>query len=162
MTYNEGFAMAWLRFFWTQLCSHARVGGLACLSMVLVAGCSLTPSDQDISRALMGNDPLNNRVYQMRNIQRINGYERPDGYVIEYSAELHIIENPMAYFQHLSSTDQSGLGALAALGMATQGLARWGLITSAVLSSAQPGQVVPVNGSLLMIKSEQGWIPKPE
>lgn len=134
----------------------------AFLAILLLSGCGFSPSESEIERALTRGDPLIGKVYQIRNIHRSNGYERSNGYVVEFEAEIHILENPTEYLGHLAKSDQTGVGAVAALGLATVGLTKWGLITAAALSTAKKGDVVPFSGSVIMIKSEQGWILRPD
>lgn len=132
------------------------------LSSFLLFGCGFSPSDSEVAQALNRGDPLIGKVYLIRNIHRINGYERPEGYVIEYSAEINLLENPAEYFGRLAKEDQTGIGALTAFGQATGGLARWGLVTGAAISAAKKGDVVPFSGTITMIKSERGWILRPD
>lgn len=132
------------------------------LTILLLSGCGFSPSDSEVERALTQGDPLIGKVYLIRNIRRINGYERPEGYVIEYGADVQMLTDPVKYFGSLSKADQSGIGALVALGQATDGLARWGLLTAAAISAAKKGDVIPFSGTLTMIKSERGWILRPD
>ena len=37
----------------------------------------------------------------------------------------------------------------------------WGLVTAATISAAKKGDIVPISGTITMIKSEQGWIARP-
>lgn len=127
----------------------------------LLTGCGLSPSDSELERALVQNDPLIGKVYQVRNIHRNNGYERSNVYVVEFAAEIHVLENPTEYLGRLAQADRVGVGAFAAFGLAAGGLSKWGLVTAAALSAAKKGDVVPFSGSVTMIKSEQGWILRP-
>ena len=142
-------------------CDFARWGAVL-LAIILLSGCGFTPSDSDVERALGRGDPLVGKIYLIRNIHRVNGYERPEGYVVEFGAEIHVLEKPTEYFGRLAKEDQTGVGALTALGLATGGLAKWGLVTTAAISTAKKGDVVPFSGSVTMIKSENGWILRPE
>lgn len=101
-------------------------------------------------------------MYTIRNVRRINGYERADGYVVEFSAEIHLLKNPADYFGSLANVGRSGTGLLAAVGLASAGLAKWGVVTAAAISAAQKGDAVPFSGSVTLIKSEQGWILRPD
>jgi len=132
------------------------------LAILSLFGCGLSPNNSEIERALSHGDPLIGKIYEIRNIRRINGYERPEGYVVEVSAELQILEKPTDYFARLSTADQTGAGALAAVGMATAGLGKWGLMTAATISASKKGDVIPFSGTITMIKSEQGWILRPD
>lgn len=142
-------------------CNFAR-WSIVLLATLLLSGCGFAPSDSEVERALARDDPLIGKVYLIRNIRRINGYERAEGYVVEFGAEIHLLEKPTEYFGRLAKEDQTGIGVLAALGLATGGLAKWGLVTAAAISAAEKGDVVPFSGSVTMIKSEQGWILRPE
>jgi hypothetical protein len=115
-----------------------------------------------VERALAWGDPLIGKVYLIRNINRINGYERPEGYVVEFGAEIYLLEKPTEYFGRLAKEDQSGIGAITAAGLAAGGLAKWGLVTAAAIAAGTKGDVVPFSGSVTLIKSEQGWILRPE
>lgn len=142
-----------------------RIGRLGAAAVVVLGliGCGGKPSDADLAAALTRDDPLVGKVYEIRDIRRINGYERPpDAYVIEFSADIHILENPQNYFGRLSQSGQSGAGVVAAFGLATGGLAKWGLTTAALISASKKGDVLPVSGTTTMIKSERGWILRPE
>lgn len=132
------------------------------LGALLLSACGLSPSNSDVARALTQGDPLIGKVYQITNIRRSNGYERPDGYVVQFAAEIQVLENPADYFGGLTKRDQTGMGALAAVGLATGGLAKWGLATAANLSATKNGDVIPFSGTVILIKSEQGWILRPE
>lgn len=127
----------------------------------LLAGCGSSPSDAELGRALVRNDPLIGKVYQISNIHRSNGYEQSEGYIMEFVAEIHVLENPAEYLGRLAKADQGGAGAFAALGLAAGGLSRWGLVTTSALSAAKKGDVIPFSGSVTMIRSEQGWILRP-
>lgn len=135
--------------------------GIALLAFFL-SGCAFSPSNSEIERALTRDDPLIDKVYQIRNIRRINGYERPEGYVVEFSAEISILANTSEYFGSLAKGDQTGAGAIAAFALAGGGLAKWGLLTAAAISAGKKGDVVPITGTITMIKSEQGWIARPD
>jgi hypothetical protein len=114
-----------------------------------------------LERALVGGDALIDKVYQIRNIHRNNGYEQSDGYVVEFAAEIQVLEKPAEYFARLAKSDQSGVGAIAALGLAAGGLSKWGLVTASTLAAANKGDIIPFSGSVMMIRSEQGWILRP-
>ncbi|MFI4939586.1 MAG: hypothetical protein ACHP7O_04475 [Burkholderiales bacterium] len=132
------------------------------LAILLLSACGFSPSDSEIDRALTLGDPLIGKIYMVRNIHRINGYERPDGYVVEFSAEIYILERPAEYFSRLAKGDQTGIGALTAFGLAAGGLAKWGLVTAGAISAATQDDIVPFSGTITMIKSEQGWILRPD
>ncbi len=132
------------------------------LAFLLLSGCGSAPSGSEVERALAQGDPLIGKVYLIRNINRINGYERPDGYVVEFGAEIHLLEKPTEYFGRLAKEDKTGIGVLTAMGLAAGGLAKWGLRTAAAISAAEKGEVVPFLGSVTMIRSERGWILRPE
>lgn len=134
---------------------------LAGFAAFALSGCGNTPSDSELASALTRGDLLIGKVYEIRNIRRLNGYERPEGYVIEFSADIQILETPEDYFGRLSRADQSGAGVVAAIGLAAGGLAKWGLTTAALISASKKGDVVPVSGTTTMIKSERGWIARP-
>lgn len=136
--------------------------GIVLLAILFLSGCGFAPSDSEVERALTRGDPLIGKVYLIRNVHRINGYERPEGYVVEFGAEIYLLEQPAEYFGRLAKGDQTGIGVLAAVGLATGGLAKWGLVTAAAISAAEKGDVVSFSGSVTMIKSEQGWILRPE
>lgn len=141
-----------------------RIAGVGLiLSIVLVlSGCSLSPSNADLEQALVGNDPLVGKIYSIRNVRRVNGYEQSQGYVIEYTAEIYILESPTEYFGHLAKSDSTGVGAFAAFGLATAGLAKWGALTAAAIAAGKKGDVLPFSGTVTMIKSERGWILQPD
>lgn len=134
----------------------------ACL-LIALTGCGGKPSDTELVSALTSGDPLIGLVYEIRDIRRVNGYERPSGYVIEYSATLHILESPQEYFTRLR---QGGISAanLASVAesfeMAKGGLAKWGLKGAALISASKKGDDIPFSGSVNMIKSERGWIAR--
>jgi hypothetical protein len=136
---------------------YAIIGWIA----IVLAGCGLTPSDAEVERALTKGDALIGKAYQIANLRRLNGYQRNDGYVVEFSAEIHVLENPKEYLSRRSQNDKTGIGALAAIGLATEGLAKWGLVTSAELVASKKGDIIPFSGAMLLIKSEQGWIRTP-
>lgn len=136
--------------------------GVVLVAILLHSGCGFAPSNSEVERALIRGDPLIDKVYLIRNVRRTNGYERPEGYVVEFGAEIHLLEPPAEYFGRLAKQGQSGIGVLTALGLATGGLAKWGLATAAAISAAKNGDVIPFTGSITMIKSEQGWILRPE
>ena len=136
--------------------------GIALLAFFLLSGCGSSPSNSELERALTRDDPLIDKVYQIRNIRRINGYERPEGYVVEFSAEISILANTAEYFGSLAQGDQTGAGAIAVFSLAGGGLAKWGLVTAAAISAAKKGDIVPISGTITMIKSEQGWIVRPD
>lgn len=140
---------------------HIKKWNFLLLVISLLAGCGLSPSDSELERALVHNDPLIGKVYQVRNIHRSNGYERSGVYVVEFVAEIHVLENPTEYLGRVATSDHVGVGAFAAFGLAAGGLSKWGLVTAAALSAAKKGDVVPFSGSVMMIKSEQGWILRP-
>src|ERR1035437_6327099 len=99
--------------------------------IVLLIGCGSSPSDSELERALVRNDPLIGKVYQIRNIHRSNGYEQSGSYVVEFAAEINVLENPTEYLGRLAQSGQAGVGAFAAFGLAAGGLSRWGLVTAA-------------------------------
>lgn len=136
---------------------------VATVFLLALVGCGGKPSDADLAVALTRGDPLVGKIYEIRDIRRLNGYERPpDGYVIEFSANVHILEDPQDYFAALSQAGESGAGVVAAFGLATAGLAKWGLTTAALIAASKKGVDVPISGATVMIKSEQGWIVAPD
>ena len=138
-----------------------RAFSLVALAILLLSACGSTPSDSDLARAVALDDPLIGQIYLIRNVRRINGYERHDGYVIEFQAEIHILNSPPEYLNSLTKGEQPGLGVLSAIALATTGLAKWGLVTSAAIFAAKRGDTIPFSGSITMIKSEKGWILRP-
>jgi len=135
---------------------------MAILVMLFLSGCGSSPSNSDLERALTQNDPLIGKVYQIRNVRRTNGYERPNGYVVEFTAEIYVLESPTDYLASLAQGDNAGMGALAAISVATAGVVKWGLVTAASLSASKKGDVIPFTGAITMIKSQQGWIQPSE
>jgi hypothetical protein len=158
--------VCWHRCKWgiqlRDLYNVARLGIVFLAIFLLLSGCGFSPSDSEVEQALVRGDPLVGKIYLIRNIHRINGYERSGGYVIEFSAEIYVLEKPAEYFGRLAKEDQTGLGVLTVAGLATGGLAKWGLVTAAAISTATKGDVVPFSGTITMIKSERGWIMMPE
>lgn len=142
-------------------CFLAFLWSIGAVISVLLIACGTSPSATEVERALTYGDPLIGTVYEVRNIRRLNGYERPEGYVVEVSAEIHILENPAEYFVRLSTADQTGRGALTALGLASGGLAKWGPVLAVTISTSRKGDVFQYSGAMTMIKSEQGWIKRP-
>lgn len=132
------------------------------ITVNLLTACSLTPSDAELVRAITTNDTLNGRLYQIQNFHRTNGYETRAGYVVKFNCELYILEDSAEYFNRLTKSGNNPVGAIAAFGLAAEGIAKWGLFNAALLSTYKKGDIVPFSGSVTMIKSEQGWIPNPE
>jgi hypothetical protein len=130
---------------------------------LLAAACSFFfPSDEDILRALAANDPLMGQLYRVENIHRANGYERNGRYVVDFTGELRFVADAAEFLGHAAGKQADDpLGALAALGMAASGVAKWGLVNSLMLSARKKGDVVPFSGSMVMLKSERGWIADP-
>jgi hypothetical protein len=119
------------------------------------------PSDEDILRALAANDPLMGQLYRVESLHRANGYERNGKYVVDFTGELHFVADAAAFLGQAGKQADDPLGALAALGMAASGVAKWGLVNSLMLSARKKGDVVPFSGSMVMLKSERGWIADP-
>ncbi len=139
---------------------------LAVVSILLfLSACSMTPSNSELTEALSNGDPLIGKVYVIKNLKRINGYEGTAGrYILEFSCDILIIESPGDYFDQLAkSPPESGnaIAKIAVLGLAIGAVAKWGLLTSAVLVSKQKGDVIPFHGRIEMMKSERGWIATP-
>lgn len=128
----------------------------------LLTACSLAPSDAELVRAITTNDTLNGRLYQIQNFRRTNGYKTRTGYAVEFNCEIYILEDSADYFNRLTKSGNNPVGAIAAFGLAAEGIAKWGLFNAALLTTYKKGDNVPFSGSITMIKSEQGWIPNPE
>lgn len=135
---------------------------MAILAILFLSGCGLSPSNSELERALTHNDSLIGKVYEIRNVRRVNGYERPDGYVVEFKAEIYLLESPADYLDRLTRSGNAGIGALAAISLATSGVAKWGVVTATSLAAGKKGDVIPFSGTITMIKSERGWIQRPE
>lgn len=128
----------------------------------LLTACALSPSDDEVIQAITANDTLNGRLYKIQNFHRANGYKTRTGYKVEFNCEIYILEDPAEYFNKLTKSGDNPVGAIAALGLAAEGISRWGLLNAALLTTYKKGNVVPFSGSVTMIKSEQGWIANPE
>jgi len=129
--------------------------------VVNIFACSSAPSDQELIRAVTGNSPLSGHLYQIQNLNRINGYETPNGYTIQFSCQIFILEDPTEYFDKLTKSGSNPIGAIAAFSFVVEGITRWGMLNAALFSTAKKGDVLPFSGSISMIKSEQGWIQNP-
>jgi hypothetical protein len=127
-----------------------------------LTACVLSPSDADVIHAITANDTLNGRLYKIQNFRRANGYKTRTGYQVEFNCEIYILEDPAEYFNRLTKSGENPVGAIAALGLVTEGISKWGLLNAVLLSTYKKGDVMPFSGSIGMIKSEQGWIANPE
>lgn len=136
---------------------------LVCLLTALfMAACTFfQPADEDVLRALAANDPLSGPVYRIEKLRRTNGYQRNGKYVVDFTGELHFVADAAEFLGQAGKQGGDPLGALAALGMAASGVAKWGLLNSMMLSARKKGDVVPFSGSIVMIKSERGWMADP-
>lgn len=135
---------------------------MAVVTALCLGACTLfAPKDEDVLRALTANDPLSGQVYRIENFHRTNGYERSGKYVVDFTGELHFIADAAGFLGQGAKKGDDPLGALAALGMAASGVAKWGLVNSLMLSARKKGDVVPFSGSIVMMKTEQGWMADP-
>jgi len=132
------------------------------LLLLAFAGCRNAPSDKEVADALSNGDTLVGQVYELRDIRRLNGYEQSDTYIVEYSAKLHILENPTEYVKHMTESRNNLVsGASSVFDIVLGGLSKWGLKGAAIISVSKKGDDIPVSGSVKMIKSERGWISQP-
>jgi hypothetical protein len=135
---------------------------LTIVAALFFGGCSyFSPSDAEVLRALTANDPLSGQVYRIENLHRTNGYEQSGKYVVDFTGELHFIADAAGFLGQGAKQGDDPLGALAALGMAASGVAKWGLVNSLMLSARKKGDVVPFSGSIVMMKTERGWLADP-
>ena len=71
-------------------------------------------------------------MYEIRHIRPLNSHEYLDGYVKKLSANIRILEGQEDDVGRPSSANQTGAGAVANFGAATEGLASWGLTTALI------------------------------
>jgi len=123
--------------------------------VILQCACSARPNDKELLRALVNGDPLNEALYHVQDVERLNGFDRGDSYDIEFRAQLVLLESPPDFFTRVSANPIAGIA------LSADAIGRWGLDAVALLGGASKGSVIPVTGTVSMIRSEKGWIRRP-